>query len=287
MPKSVIMYGTILALVVAPAFVFAEEAPSVAPAESSAVQSAPAVSSVETSAGSAPVTSSVDSSANVAPLTSDSTSSASGPTPSVGGSTSSAGSAPSSGGSTVSVGGGSSSSVSSGGSSSVGGTVLGASCPLITTFMKLGASNQASEVAKLQAFLKAQSFAVDVTGTFDVKTEDAVKAFQAKHVADTMGPWGASIPSGMVYITTLKKINQIACQSPLSLSASELAIIDSYKQGGLNSSDIGLGSSPSSVATTEGSQDNTVESSDNSNLAAAAGSSLLGRFWNFLVNLFR
>jgi hypothetical protein len=44
-----------------------------------------------------------------------------------------------------------------------------------------------------------------------------------------MGPWGATQPSGYVYITTLKKVNEIACNTSLALNPAETAIINAYK----------------------------------------------------------
>ena len=96
--------------------------------------------------------------------------------------------------------------------------------------MQFGANNNGAQVALLQAFLKnSQGFDVNVTGLFDAQTLAAVRAFQTKYLADTMGPWGANQSSGYVYITTTKKINEIACNSPLTLSAADMAIINAYK----------------------------------------------------------
>ena len=135
-------------------------------------------------------------------------------------------------------GGGSSGSYSSGGSSIVplalsstnGTTTPITTCPLITTYMKFGGINNPTDVAKLQAFLKnSQGLDVTVNGTFDQQMENAVRAFQSKYMSQIMGPWGANQSSGYVYITTLKKVNEIACNTPLTLSPAELAIINAYK----------------------------------------------------------
>ncbi|MEI8249301.1 MAG: peptidoglycan-binding domain-containing protein [Candidatus Taylorbacteria bacterium] len=156
------------------------------------------------------------------------------------------------------------------------------SCPLITTYMTFGGNNNASDVSKLQAYLKnVEGLNVDVTGVYDQKTVDAVKAFQDKYHNDTMGPWGAALASGRVYITTLKKINQLACSSALTLSADELAIIDSYKNtvatGTSTPGSIGQGTTTPQVGT---------NGTNGANTAAAANAPVLQRFWNFLKSIF-
>ena len=169
------------------------------------------------------------------------------------------------------------------------------SCPLITSYARIGSKNNSSDVAKLQAFLKdSQNLDVNVTGTFDQKTEEAVKAFQVKYLSDVMGPWGANQGSGMVYITTLKKINQLACNQPLTLSASEIAIINSYKQNIAAQAQSGA-AVPATLDAAVGASDSSATStvqvgmndSQNSTVAAVGGASVLGRFWNFVANLFK
>jgi hypothetical protein len=198
-------------------------------------------------------------------------------------------STPSSGGATAYGGG---SAVSSGTSTtSASTTVVVAttttstfSCPLISTFMNLGGNNNGSDVSKLQAFLKnSEKLNVNVNGTYDQTTFDAVRAFQDKYLADTMGPWGAAISSGRVYITTLKKVNQLACASPLSLSAEELAIINAYKAN--------VASGNASTTGVIGQQNGTTtpvigSNGSNANTAAAANAPILQRIWNFIKNLF-
>jgi len=116
---------------------------------------------------------------------------------------------------------------SSGGSSGAlhGGASL--SCPLITSPLKLGSTG--GEVTKLQNFLNlAQSAGLTVNGTFDAATQAAVKAFQTKYKADIMTPWHQMAPSGFVYITTMKKINEIVCNKTISLTDAELAVINAH-----------------------------------------------------------
>ncbi len=191
------------------------------------------------------------------------------------------------------VGGGSSGGSSSGSSPLVEGTSTSAftptfNCPLISSYMKLGNANNSSDVAKLQAFLKnSQKLDVAVTGTFDEKTEAAVRAFQVKYMSDIMGPWSATQSSGVVYITTVKKINEIACATPFKISADEQSIIDAYKANLSGDQTTGT-STQIGAAQLPGATFDVAQTSDqNPNEAAVAGSSIFSRFWKFLVNLFR
>ena len=124
-------------------------------------------------------------------------------------------------------------------------------CPVAITYLKAGINNNRDEVIRLQTFLKSyESADVDVNGTFDAKTDAAVRAFQKKYMSDIMAPWGATRASGIVRFTTVKKINQIACSIPLSLNPSELVVIDQYKKNlGTNVASVGSAVLPTSVPT--------------------------------------
>ncbi|MFA6315022.1 MAG: peptidoglycan-binding domain-containing protein [Candidatus Paceibacterota bacterium] len=166
------------------------------------------------------------------------------------------------------------------------------SCPLITTYMKIGLNNNPIEVTKLQAFLKtSEGMNVDVNGIFDQKTLNAVKTFQSKYLSNIMGPWDATRPSGFVYITTLKKINQLTCKTPLVLNASELAIIEAYKNNldanGDFTTDGTIGSTANGSSTGLVLDVSSTSDNGNTNVAAVGRASIFIRFWNFLVNLFR
>lgn len=103
-------------------------------------------------------------------------------------------------------------------------------CPIVSTYMALGDTHSPREVAQLQSFLKnAEQLDVEITGSFDVRTRAAVEKFQRKYMSDTMAPWGATRPSGVVNITTAKKVNSLACNIPMTLSAAELGVIEAYK----------------------------------------------------------
>jgi hypothetical protein len=174
-------------------------------------------------------------------------------------------------------------------------------CPLITSYLQFGANNDGQQVSQLQAFLKeSEGLDVDVTGTFDQKTDAGVKAFQAKYLADIMGPWGSSVPSGYVYITTSKKINELACNTPIALDASELAIIDAYKsqeaQNSQNAAVIPVDSTAATPIIPETPNATTTPlaplvgenvSTSSTNVAAAiVGASALDAIWNFFKGLF-
>jgi hypothetical protein len=180
--------------------------------------------------------------------------------------------------------------VSGGGS----GSSLPSSCPLITTFMKIGDNNDRNDVLRLQGFLlNTEHFDVDVNGIFDQKTDAAVKAFQAKYLNETMGPWHVTTPTGYVYIATKKKINEIACNSSLIFTSDEQAIIDAYlhqgqgNQVGTNNGATGT-STPDNSAPT-GSTTPIIGQTGGTNTdltGAAVNSSVFSRFWNFLKNIF-
>jgi hypothetical protein len=167
--------------------------------------------------------------------------------------------------------------------------VTTASCPLITaSILKLNGSTDSVNISHLQLFLKnIEKIDVDVTGTFDAKTEAAVSAFQVKYKDSVLAPWGASQPSGIAYITTIKKINEIACKQVMTLSPSDLAIIAAYKAKAVSSV---TSTSTDVIPTTTDSEGNVIglgTSTDQANVAAAADASILKRFGNFLKGLFR
>ena len=90
----------------------------------------------------------------------------------------------------------------------------GAACTYLNDYIGFGRQNNSTEVLKLQAFLRdKEQMDIPLTGDFDVTTETAVKLFQAKYAGEILAPWGTDIPTGYVYITTLRKINQIQCLS--------------------------------------------------------------------------
>lgn len=170
-------------------------------------------------------------------------------------------------------------------------------CPLITSYMKYGANNDSTQVIKLQNFLKnIEKLDVEVNGIFDKKTENAVKAFQSKYSNVTMAPWGGSQPTGFVYITTLKKINQIACNQPLTLNPNELSIINSYKNRATvvvtanpSTQSVDVEKTPSiEIQIPETPNEVLITSETNEeNTASVSKTSIINKFWNFIVYLFK
>jgi hypothetical protein len=124
----------------------------------------------------------------------------------------------SSGGGGGGGGGGSSSGSSFIGGVGGGGAVLGASCPLITTWMRENQYNDANQVNLLQGFLNGEMNSnLTVSGVFGPDTTVAVNNFQVKYWQDVLLPWVPfglptdHTPTGYVYKTTSTKINRIAC----------------------------------------------------------------------------
>jgi hypothetical protein len=279
-----LVIATIFAI--APIIVCADSTLSTGDSASSADISVGASSSSADTA--APSTGSSDTSA--APSTGDSDSSAGVMTPSTGDSTSSAGNTVSE--SISSSGGGVLSSSGGGRSYSSGGSALNY-CTLISSPMKFGVENNSNEVRNLQTFLvNTQELDVNINGVYDMKTENAVKAFQAKYADTILAPWGLSNPSGIVSITTIKKINELACNRPLTLNASELAMINAYKQGQTSSAPTFENQeqnlpnqSINENSATPGPEMNTDENQD-TNTATVGNASAFERFWNFLKSLF-
>lgn len=170
------------------------------------------------------------------------------------------------------------------------------SCPLITSYLKQGGNNDGAQVTKLQIFLKnSQNLDVDVNGIFDQKTDAAVRAFQTKYMSDVMGPWGASLASGFVYITTEKKINELACNSPLTLNASEMSIINSYKSSQSNGENSSTNPTVGTIDSSTGILNASAtpfgpgigaNASTSANTASVVNASILQRIWNFIKGLF-
>lgn len=200
-------------------------------------------------------------------------------------------------------GGGSSSSSESSSSSSSSGSILPiqyrpaitsvGQCSYLTSYLKQGGNNPVTEVNRLQAFLKnTEKLDVDVTGIFDQKTLDAVKAFQAKYVNDTMLPWGVTTPTGQVYFTTQKKINEVYCKTNFTLTPAQTAQIEAYKSAYERGENPVVGSSVTNTELTSTSNSTTSEDSEiasatsSDQTAAVAGTSFFGRIWNAIKGIF-
>lgn len=154
-------------------------------------------------------------------------------------------------------------------------------CPYLNSYMRFGVENDKTDVTKLQIFLKnSEGLNVDINGIFDQKTLDAVNAFQAKYVEETMAPWGATIPSGQVFYTTKNKINELVCKTPIKLTAEQLAFIEAYKTGQTDGV-IGTTNPDGTVGTST-----EIGSADAPLKAAVGTSSIFGKVWGFIKWLF-
>lgn len=95
--------------------------------------------------------------------------------------------------------------------------------PYLKSFIRRGTANNADDVGRLQQFLNQfESATLEVTRVYDAPTFAAVLVFQAKHLGDVLSPWGINAPTGYVYLTTKKKINEIYCNATYALSTEEL-----------------------------------------------------------------
>ncbi|PSO46618.1 MAG: hypothetical protein BRC24_01040, partial [Parcubacteria group bacterium SW_4_46_8] len=105
-------------------------------------------------------------------------------------------------------------------------------CTYITDNLRIDFTNDQEQVLRLQAFLKAYAYDyVELTGSFDESTLQAVRAFQARHADDILSPWGyeSDEATGYVYITTRQKINEIYCNEDVQLTSEQTAEIQQYR----------------------------------------------------------
>jgi hypothetical protein len=96
------------------------------------------------------------------------------------------------------------------------GEVLGASTScsaILDSYIGLrGIMADPEAVKVLQTFLnKELGLSLEVNSEYDGATKMAVKDFQKKYLPDVLTPWGISDSTGIVYKTTQRMINKIAC----------------------------------------------------------------------------
>lgn len=128
-----------------------------------------------------------------------------------------------------------------GGGGGGGGTVLGtttaAACEqYISTFMRRGQVNDTEQVKRVQGILKMFEGAdVEETGEYDEKSEAAIKAFQLKYADEVLTPWAIQAPTGYVFLTTRKKLNEVYCKNTLTfpLTEEEQGHIDLVKKASM------------------------------------------------------
>lgn len=99
--------------------------------------------------------------------------------------------------------------------------VLGATtCSLyLTNYLgRRDSKNNVNDVKKLQDFLNSDlGLALNVNGIYNTATIGAVKQFQLKYPEQVLSPWvnygflKPNVSTGIVYKTTLRMINMLAC----------------------------------------------------------------------------
>jgi hypothetical protein len=173
--------------------------------------------------------------------------------------------------------------------------VSSTTCPYINSFITVNGTNDAVEVARLQAFLNtSEGAALAVTGIYNAATQDAVAIFQLKHSADILAPWNQTEASKNVYFTTKKKINELVCGGSFALTPAELAEIAQTRDAVVSGAPVGTGTtgatgvigSVNSTSTTLTAATSTG-STTNSNVAAAfVGGNFLSKFFSFVKGIF-
>jgi len=96
------------------------------------------------------------------------------------------------------------------------GKVLGAetSCGInFSKYLRKGyKGNNQSDVSKVQKFLNDfLHLSLKVDGQFGTGTETAVKKFQSTFASDILAPWHETKPTGIAYLTTITKMNNLMC----------------------------------------------------------------------------
>lgn len=82
----------------------------------------------------------------------------------------------------------------------------------LNEYITYGVDNNPEEVEKLQIFLNDHMESdIPVTGFYGETTMSAVNDFQVKYTKEVLSPWGTTNPTGQVYKTTQRKINDIMC----------------------------------------------------------------------------
>jgi len=114
-----------------------------------------------------------------------------------------------------------------------GGLVLGTSdCrPLLWQYLRKGGVNDPGQVQALRRFLNTnEGETLPILGVFDDELEQAVMRFQTTYQEGVLLPWGINEPTGYVYYTTRKKINELYCEQEFPLQLSQLQEIERYKK---------------------------------------------------------
>ena len=103
-------------------------------------------------------------------------------------------------------------------------------CNYLLEYIKLGADNNPYEVEKLEKFLNDyEGESLVVNGIYEKSDFEAVKRFQSKYGSEVLSPWGLKGPTGYVYYTTKKKVNELYCQREFPLTDKQKNEINYYK----------------------------------------------------------
>lgn len=162
-------------------------------------------------------------------------------------------------------------------------------CSYLTSYLKLGGNNPSDQVLKLQAFLASvENLPVTATGIFDAQTFEGVKSFQAKYVSEILAPWGVTTPTGQVWYTTKKKVNEVFCKANFALTPAQIAEIEAYRLGISNGAVDALGNplDPNATGTIPLLPEVGNASGSNPLSAAVGDLSIFQKFVNFLKWLF-
>jgi len=157
----------------------------------------------------------------------------------------------------------------------------------LTAFIGTGENNDPTQVMRLQTFLNTYEGAtLTVNGIYDAPTLAATMAFQKKYGTDILHPWGIGAPTGYVYLTTRREINEIYCHftQNFPLSPNEQAIITAALTGGSGGGHTGSSGTPSQTAAIAVTDMGTSTDSDSS---MSSSSPVTGNpITNFFKNLF-
>jgi len=83
------------------------------------------------------------------------------------------------------------------------------SCTQLTKNLSYNHQNDSAQVKCLQEFLQKQGYAIIPSGSYDLSTKNAVKAFQEKYASEILNPYNLRYGSGNVGNNTREKINRL------------------------------------------------------------------------------
>lgn len=96
----------------------------------------------------------------------------------------------------------------------LGEEALSCNFPLLNEYMNRSNNPSRNQVLRLQFFMRVlDNISVPFTGLFDLDTETGVKQYQTKYASEILTPWGLVTPTGYVYLTTRRHINERFCQN--------------------------------------------------------------------------